>query len=91
MFKVTCDYIGKKLVADDFFYFFLKFALVFAGSCFTGYVTGILCAWILKKIDFGNHKVVIMTLFVSSVYIPFLLAGLCSWSINLFTITNFFN
>ena len=60
--------------SNDILYCFVNFWICFIGSCFIGYFLGVMTAVIYKHVEFKNHKLAAVSLFVSTVYIPFLLS-----------------
>ena len=60
--------------SNDILYCFVNFNICFIGSCFIGYSLGVLTAVLYKHVEFKNHKLAAVSLFVSTVYIPFLLS-----------------
>jgi sodium/hydrogen exchanger 8 len=74
VFKVTAKFVGYTMTGKDIVTCFVNFCICFAGSCVIGYVLGILTALCYRYIDFKTHKLSAVALFVSTMYIPFLLA-----------------
>ena len=60
--------------SSDILYCFINFWICFIGSCCIGYFLGVMTAVIYKYVDFKNHRLSAVSLFVSTVYIPFLLS-----------------
>jgi sodium/hydrogen exchanger 8 len=74
VFRVTSKFVGYDMEPLDVFYCFINFWICFVGSCFIGYALGVMIALIYKVIDFRHHKLAAVSLFVSTIYIPFLLS-----------------
>lgn len=60
--------------SHDILYCFVNFWICFIGSCLIGYFLGVMTALLYKHVEFKNHKLAAISLFVSTVYIPFLLS-----------------
>jgi NhaP-type Na+/H+ or K+/H+ antiporter len=60
--------------SNDILYCFVNFWICFIGSCLIGYFLGVMTALLYKHVEFKNHKLAAISLFVSTVYIPFLLS-----------------
>ena len=74
VFNVTSKFVGSEMDARDIIECFVKFCIVFSGSCFIGYALGILTAYWYRKIGLRPHKLIVVAVFVLTVYIPFLLS-----------------
>ena len=74
VFRVTLKFVGYEMESIDILYCFINFWIYLIGSCFIGYFLGVMTALIYKYVDFKNHKLSAVSLFVSTVYIPFLLS-----------------
>ena len=55
--------------------FFMTFGL----SCLIGYVLGVVASGLFKSVDLSNHPILMMSVFVTMVYIPFLISGMFSF------------
>ena len=75
LFKTTSKFIGLDIEPGDAIIAIIDFCICFVGSCVIGYSIGLLSAYIFKKIDFHGHHLALVAVFVSMVYIPFLLSG----------------
>jgi NhaP-type Na+/H+ or K+/H+ antiporter len=58
----------------DILFCFINFFITLIGSCSIGCFLGIIIALIYKYIDFKHHRLSAVSLFISTVYIPFFLA-----------------
>jgi hypothetical protein len=76
LFRTTGKFVGMSIGAEEFFTALVDFVLSFAGSVIIGYALGIFSAWIFKTVDMSHHRLVLVSVFVGMVYIPFFLAGL---------------
>ena len=74
VFRVTLKFVGYDMESSDILFCFLNFWIIFIGSCAIGYSLGVMTALVYKYVDFKNHKLSAVSLFVSTVYIPFLLS-----------------
>ena len=74
IFKVTSRFIGHEMNWSEILFCFMNFWISFVGSCFIGYIMGIMIALLYKYIDFSHHRLSAVSLFLSTVYIPFFLA-----------------
>ena len=74
LFKTTSKYIGAEITATDGLIAFADFIINCLGSSLIGYFLGLFFAWIFKVIDFSKHRLLLVSLFVAMVYIPFLLS-----------------
>jgi ABC-type multidrug transport system fused ATPase/permease subunit len=74
IFKVTSRFIGHEMNSSEIFFCFINFWISFIGSCCIGYSMGMMIALIYKHVDFSNHRLSAVSLFVCIVYIPFFLA-----------------
>jgi solute carrier family 9 (sodium/hydrogen exchanger), member 8 len=79
LFRTTGKFVGVSIGADEFFIALVDFVLSFAGSVIIGYVLGLFSAWIFKTVDMSHHRLVLVSVFVGMVYIPFFLAGYLSF------------
>lgn len=61
--------------AADFFIAIVDFFVIFIGSGLIGYVMGLMSAWFFKTVDLSRYRVILVSVFVGMVYIPFLLSG----------------
>lgn len=74
LFKTTSKYIGDEITHYHGLVAFADFVITCVGSTVIGYFMGLIFAWIFKVIDFSQHRLLLVTLFVAMVYIPFLLS-----------------
>lgn len=74
LFRTTGKFVGVQIGAEEGFIAFVDFVLSFVGSVIIGYVLGLFSAWIFKTIDMSHHRLVLVSVFVGMVYIPFFLA-----------------
>ena len=74
VFRVTLKFVGYDMESNDILYCFVNFWICFIGSCLIGYFLGVMTALLYKHVEFKNHKLAAISLFVSTVYIPFLLS-----------------
>lgn len=74
LFKTTSKYIGAPITHTDGLIAFADFIINCIGSTVIGYGLGLFFAWIFKVIDFSKHRLLLVSLFVGMVYIPFLLS-----------------
>ena len=74
LFKTTSKYIGAEITAEDGLIAVADFVITCIGSTLIGYLLGLFFAWIFKVIDFSKHRLLLVSLFVAMVYIPFLLS-----------------
>lgn len=86
LFRTTGKFVGVQIGAEEGFIAFVDFVLSFVGSVIIGYVLGLFSAWIFKTIDMSHHRLVLVSVFVGMVYIPFFLAG--KFSLIIFYIFN---
>ena len=75
LFKTTSEYIGREITYEDGLIAFADFIIKCAGSILIGYGLGVLFAWVFKVVDLSKHRLLLVSLFVGMVYIPFLLSG----------------
>jgi NhaP-type Na+/H+ or K+/H+ antiporter len=75
LFRSTGKFIGMPIGAEETFVACVDFVLSFVGSLIIGYVLGLFSAWIFKSVDMGHHRLVLVSVFVGMVYVPFFLAG----------------
>lgn len=74
LFRSTGKFIGMPIGAEETFVACVDFVLSFVGSLIIGYVLGLFSAWIFKSVDMGHHRLVLVSVFVGMVYVPFFLA-----------------
>lgn len=74
LFRTTGKFVGVQIGADEGFIALVDFVLSFAGSVAIGYILGLFSAWIFKVVDMSHHRLVLVSVFVGMVYIPFFLA-----------------
>lgn len=74
LFRTTGKFVGVQIGAEEGFIALVDFVLSFAGSVAIGYVLGLFSAWIFKVVDMSHHRLVLVSVFVGMVYIPFFLA-----------------
>ena len=72
LFKTTSKYIGAEITYADGLIAFADFIINCIGSTLIGYTLGLFFAWVFKVIDFSKHRLLLVSLFVAMVYIPFL-------------------
>ena len=53
---------------------FVNFIIVFLGSFSIGYCFGLFSALLFKHFDFQNNKLIVVSVFINVVYIPYFLA-----------------
>lgn len=76
LFRTTGKFVGMNIGAEEFFTALCDFVLSFVGSVVIGYLLGLFSAWIFKTVDMSHHRLVLVSVFVGMVYIPFFFAGL---------------
>jgi NhaP-type Na+/H+ or K+/H+ antiporter len=76
LFKTTAKFVGRSMGAADFFIAIIDFFVIFIGSALIGYVMGLMSAWFFKTVDLSRYRVILVSVFVGMVYIPFLLSGI---------------
>ena len=74
VFKVSSKFIGYEMTSADMLQCVINFWIILIGSCIIGYALGLLTALLYRLVDFKNHRLPAVALFVSTVYIPFFLA-----------------
>ena len=75
LFRSTGKFVGISIGAEEGIIAFIDFVISFVGSLLIGYFLGLFSAWIFKVIDMSHHRVVLVSVFVGMVYVPFFLAG----------------
>jgi NhaP-type Na+/H+ or K+/H+ antiporter len=76
LFDTTAHFVGKEMTVDAIFEAIGIFLMTFSLSCLIGYASGVLTAGLLKAVNLSHHPLILMTVFVSMVYVPFLISGL---------------
>lgn len=74
LFRSTGKFVGVSIGGDEALVAFVDFVISFVASIIIGYSLGLLSAWIFKKLDMGHHRLALVAMFVSMVYVPFFLA-----------------
>jgi NhaP-type Na+/H+ or K+/H+ antiporter len=75
LFKTTSKYVGSHISVEDGLIAFADFIVTCIGSTVVGFGLGMLSAWIFKVVDLSQHRLLLVSLFVGMVYVPFLLSG----------------
>ena len=76
LFKTTSKYVGSHISYEDGLIAFADFIINCVGSTLVGFCLGMLSAWVFKVVDLTHHRLMLVSLFVGMVYVPFLLSGL---------------
>ena len=76
LFKTTSKYVGSEITLEDGLVAFTDFIISCVGSTAIGFGLGMLSAWIFKVVDLSKHRLLLVSLFVGMVYVPFLLSGI---------------
>jgi sodium/hydrogen exchanger 8 len=74
VFKVASRYVEYSMTSHDILACILQICVCFVLSCILGYLLGILTAYLFKFIDFKKNALVSVSIFITTVYIPFLLS-----------------
>lgn len=74
LFKTTSKFVGYDIGAADVFIAIIDFFIIFLGSAVIGYLFGLLSAWLFKTVDLSRYRLVLVSVFVANVYVPFLFA-----------------
>eukprot|EP00602_Paraphysomonas_sp_CaronLab_P002759 CAMPEP_0185025184 /NCGR_PEP_ID=MMETSP1103-20130426/8241_1 /TAXON_ID=36769 /ORGANISM="Paraphysomonas bandaiensis, Strain Caron Lab Isolate" /LENGTH=601 /DNA_ID=CAMNT_0027558333 /DNA_START=54 /DNA_END=1856 /DNA_ORIENTATION=- len=74
LFRTTGKFVGIPIGIEEGLIAFVDFVISFVASLIIGYVLGLFSAWIFKKVDMSHHRIVLVSVFVGMVYIPFFLA-----------------
>ena len=75
LFRSTGKFVGISIGAEEGIIAFIDFVISFVGSLLIGYFLGLFSAWIFKVVDMSHHRIVLVSVFVGMVYVPFFLAG----------------
>ena len=80
IFKVATSYVSLgPMSGADVGAFVGKFLVMFLGSCVIGYSSGIITALLFKYFpSLHLSNLTVICIFISTVYLPFLLAGVCA-------------
>ncbi|CAM9183140.1 unnamed protein product, partial [Ectocarpus fasciculatus] len=74
LFKTFSKFVGLPLGPADMFIAFVDFLVIFIGSALIGYVLGLAAAFFFKVVDLTHYRLLLVSIFVAMVYIPFLFA-----------------
>lgn len=75
IFKVSSKFVSVGMSEEEVLVGFVNFCLLFVGSSILGYVFGILSALLFKYLpSLSSDPTVTVTLFLATVYVPFLLS-----------------
>lgn len=80
LYNVTTKFITYEMMESDYFTLIIKFTICFTFSTIIGYVFGIFSAFLYKLIHFKNDEIVVVSCFLCTIYIPFLLAEMLQLS-----------
>jgi NhaP-type Na+/H+ or K+/H+ antiporter len=74
LFNTTKEFVGKEMTVEAIVAAIAIFMMTFTLSCLIGYVSGVLSAGLFKAVDLSHHPIILMTVFFTIVYIPFLIS-----------------
>jgi sodium/hydrogen exchanger 8 len=74
LFKVSSKFVGYNMKSRDVYICLINFIICFISSCAIGYTSGILLALMYKSVNFKYSNIAAVSVFVTTVYIPFFLS-----------------
>jgi NhaP-type Na+/H+ or K+/H+ antiporter len=74
LFDTTKEFVGEEMTAEATIAAIAIFIMTFSLSCLIGYGSGVLSAGLFKAVDLSHHPIILMTVFFTIVYIPFLIS-----------------